>query len=45
MRLLWDKALARGRLRGAVHRGSWMHVGDPVGLDAAEARLSPGRGA
>ena len=39
MRLLWDRALKRGRLRGLVHRGFWMHVGDPQGLAAAEARL------
>jgi MurNAc alpha-1-phosphate uridylyltransferase len=40
MRLLWDKALAAGRLRGLVHKGFWMHVGDPSGLKLAEARLA-----
>lgn len=39
MRLLWDKALAGGRLKGLVHRGLWMHVGDPSGLNTAEAQL------
>ncbi|MEX0645957.1 MAG: nucleotidyltransferase family protein [Parvularculaceae bacterium] len=39
MRHLWDKALTAGRLKGLLHRGRWMHVGDPKGLDAAEARL------
>lgn len=38
-RLLWDRARAAGRLFGAVHGGYWMHVGDPKGLEAAEARL------
>jgi MurNAc alpha-1-phosphate uridylyltransferase len=40
MRLLWTKAAARGRLRGLVHNGGWMHVGDPDGHRAAEARLA-----
>ncbi len=40
MRVLWDKALAAKRLKGLVHRGVWMHVGDPSGLKVAEARLA-----
>lgn len=40
MRLLWDRALAAGRLRGVVHEGFWMHVGDPAGIALAEARLA-----
>lgn len=40
MRLLWDKALAAGRLHGIAHQGFWMHVGDPEGLKVAEARLA-----
>ena len=36
-KLLWEKALARGRLFGIVHRGDWLHVGDPEGLALAEA--------
>lgn len=36
-KLLWDKAAAEGRFFGAVHDGWWMHVGDPAGLDEAEA--------
>ncbi|MEM9495335.1 MAG: nucleotidyltransferase family protein [Pseudomonadota bacterium] len=35
-KILWEKALARGRLFGAVHSGFWMHVGDPEGLKRAE---------
>lgn len=38
-KLLWDKALAADRLFGAIHRGTWLHVGDPDGLLAAQARL------
>ena len=41
-RILWDRAAERGRLFGAVHNGFWMHVGDPPGLAAAEARLAGG---
>jgi MurNAc alpha-1-phosphate uridylyltransferase len=37
MRLLWDKAQARGRMRAIVHDAPWMHVGDPQGLALAEA--------
>lgn len=37
---LWDSAAARGRLRGAIHRGRWMHVGDQDGLAEAEASLA-----
>ena len=37
LRLLWDKARARGRMKGFVHEGPWMHVGDPQGLALAEA--------
>jgi len=36
-RLLWEKAMAAGRLRAVVHDGPWMHVGDPAGLALAEA--------
>lgn len=36
-KLMWEKAIAKGRLFGLVHPGRWMHVGDPQGLDEAEA--------
>lgn len=39
LKVLWDKAMAQGRLHGIVHRGFWMHVGDPAGLKIAEDRL------
>jgi MurNAc alpha-1-phosphate uridylyltransferase len=37
LRLLWDKARAAGRMKGILHQGPWMHVGDPQGLALAEA--------
>jgi MurNAc alpha-1-phosphate uridylyltransferase len=37
LRVLWDKARAQGRMKGVVHQGPWMHVGDPAGLALAEA--------
>ena len=42
-KLLWESAAERGRLFGAIHEGDWLHVGDPDGLAAAEARLSGAR--
>jgi MurNAc alpha-1-phosphate uridylyltransferase len=36
-RILWDKAMARARMRAIMHEGPWMHVGDPAGLALAEA--------
>ncbi|MEZ5896318.1 MAG: nucleotidyltransferase family protein [Parvularculaceae bacterium] len=35
-RLLWEKAMAKERLKGVVHDGGWLHVGDPEGLAEAE---------
>jgi MurNAc alpha-1-phosphate uridylyltransferase len=37
---LWLRAQAAGRLYGAPLGGFWMHVGDPVARDEAEARLA-----
>ncbi len=37
---MWDKASAANRLFGVAHEGYWMHVGDPVSRQAAEARLA-----
>lgn len=37
LRVLWDKARRAGRMKGIVHQGPWMHVGDPEGLALAEA--------
>lgn len=42
-RLAWERAMRAGRMRGVVHRGRWMHVGDPAGLAAAEKILSARR--
>jgi MurNAc alpha-1-phosphate uridylyltransferase len=37
---LWAEMAAAGRLYGQVLDGDWMHVGDPLARDAAEARLA-----
>lgn len=37
--LSWRELMARKRLSGVVMDGFWMHVGDPVARDQAEARL------
>ena len=39
MNLLWDRAIAAGRLFGLVHRGRWLHVGTPEAIAQAEAAL------
>ena len=36
---VWDRAIAEYRLFGLRLEGTWMHVGDPAALAAAEARL------
>lgn len=36
----WDKALATGRLYGAVHQGLWFHVGTPASIGETEALLN-----
>lgn len=36
---LWRASAAAGRLYGCVMDGDWMHVGDPMARDQAEARL------
>lgn len=40
LKTVWEKADGEGRLHGVVHRGAWMHVGDPEGLKTAEERLA-----
>jgi len=37
LNLLWDQALAKGRLYGVRLDGRWMHVGTPEALEEAEA--------
>ena len=39
MNLLWDRAIAAGRLFGLVHTGRWLHVGTPEAIGLAEAAL------
>lgn len=37
---LWDRAIARGRAHGLIHRGGWCDVGTPDGLAQAEDLLA-----
>ena len=39
MNLLWDRAIAAGRLFGLTHGGRWLHVGTPEAIPLAEAAL------
>lgn len=39
MNLLWDRAIAAGRLYGLSHRGRWLHVGTPDAIALAETAL------
>jgi MurNAc alpha-1-phosphate uridylyltransferase len=36
LNLLYDRALATGRLHGLAHTGDWFHVGTPAALATAE---------
>ena len=40
MNVLWDRAIAKGRLFGLAHRGHWLHVGTPEAIAEAEAHLT-----
>jgi MurNAc alpha-1-phosphate uridylyltransferase len=37
---IWKRLIAQRRLYGAPLNGFWMHVGDPIAKEAAEARLA-----
>ncbi|ESQ75809.1 N-acetylmuramate alpha-1-phosphate uridylyltransferase MurU [Asticcacaulis sp. AC402] len=39
---IWRELAPRGRIAGVVMDGDWMHVGDPIARDNAEARLAVG---
>lgn len=39
MNLLWDRAIAQGRLFGIEHLGRWLHVGTPEAIPLAEEAL------
>lgn len=39
LNLLYDRALATGRLYGLVHRGGWYHIGTPEALHEAQRIL------
>lgn len=40
--LLWDRAIAEGRLYGAAFTGQWFEVGDPQAIPPTEAALAGG---
>lgn len=40
--LLWERAIAEGRLFGVVHAGEWFDLGTPQAIPPAEARLARG---
>lgn len=40
--LLWDRAIAAGRLFGLVHQGLWFDVGTPPAIAETEALLAQG---
>lgn len=40
MNVLWDRAIAQGRLHGVAHHGRWLHVGTPDAIGLAEAELA-----
>ena len=42
LNLLWDRAIAANRAYGTVMSGTWMHVGTPEALDAAEELMRDG---
>jgi MurNAc alpha-1-phosphate uridylyltransferase len=37
--LMWDRAIAHGKLYGTLLHGVWIHVGSPQARDEAEAYL------
>lgn len=39
MNLLWNRALEKGRVRGLVHDGLWLHVGTPEAIKEAEQAI------
>jgi MurNAc alpha-1-phosphate uridylyltransferase len=42
MNLLWDRAIAAGRIYGVVHQGQWCDVGTPAAIAIAEDMLKRG---
>ncbi len=40
--ILWDRAIAAGRLFGAAHQGQWFDIGTPQAIAPTEAALNGG---
>lgn len=45
LNLLFDRAIAAGRLYGIVHQGGWCHVGTPADIPGAQAFVARAAGA
>ena len=39
LNLVWDRAMAAGRIRAVVHDGIWFHLSTPADLKEAEQVL------
>jgi len=37
--ILWDRALASGRLKGIIHKGPWFHIGTPPDINQFEGDI------
>ncbi len=37
--VFWDRAIADGRLFGAIHKGDWFDIGSPTAIAPTEAKL------
>ncbi len=42
MNLVWDQAISKGRVFGITLDGTWMHIGTPEALSAAEKWIADG---
>jgi MurNAc alpha-1-phosphate uridylyltransferase len=42
MNVLWNRAIAEGRVYGLVHEGLWFDVGTPPAIAKTEALLATG---
>ena len=45
LNLVWNRAIAKGRLHGIRFEGVWMHIGTPEALAEAEQLIATGRSA
>ncbi|MEL6318819.1 MAG: nucleotidyltransferase family protein, partial [Pseudomonadota bacterium] len=43
MNLIWDELIAKGQAFGVIHRGGWVDVGTPEGLELAREAVAAER--